>query len=80
MPALTASWPKGLWEPIRLSECGREKGVVKGWVVCPLVMNTLGSPTSGGIPLEVLVYGDINMIDVDSVKETKAVVFLSSRL
>ena len=44
--------------------------MVKGWVVCPCMTKTLGSPHSGVIPLEVLVYGDVNMTGVDFVKET----------
>ena len=34
----------------------------------------LGTPSSGVTPLEVLVYGDVNMTGVDFVKETTAVV------
>ena len=36
---------------------------------------TQGSPSFGITPLEVLVYGDVNMTDVGFVKETYAVVF-----
>ena len=53
-----------------LSKCRREKGMVKGLVVCPCMSKTLGSPSSGATPLEVLVYGDVNMTGVDIVKET----------
>ena len=35
--------------------------MVKGWVVCPCMSKTLGSPSSGVTPLEVLLYGDVNM-------------------
>ena len=44
--------------------------MVKGWVVCPCMSKTLGSRNSGVTPLEVLVYGDVNMTGVDFVKET----------
>ena len=44
--------------------------MVKGWVVCPCMSKTLGSPSSGVTPLEVLVYGDVNKTGVDFVKET----------
>ena len=55
----------------RLFHClSVEKRMVKGWVVCPCMTKTLGSPSSGVTPLEVLVYDDVNMTGVDFVKET----------
>ena len=44
--------------------------MVKGWVICLCMSKTLGSSSSGVTPLEVLVYGDVNMTGVDVVKET----------
>ena len=44
--------------------------MVKDWVVCPCMSKTLGSPSSRVTPLEVLVYGDVNMTGVDFVKKT----------
>ena len=44
--------------------------MARGWVVCPCMSKTLGSQSSGVTPLEVLVYGDVNMTGVDFVKET----------
>ena len=44
--------------------------MVKSWVVCPCVSKTPGSTSSGVTPLEVQVYGDVNMTGVDFVKET----------
>ena len=53
-------------EPIPLSKCRREKGMVKGWVVFPsLHVEKAGLPEGGVTPLEVLVYGDVNMTGVD---------------
>ena len=51
-------------------------GMAKGWVVCPCMMKMKDSWSSGVTPLEVLVCGDVNMADVDCVKEAtgKAVV------
>ena len=43
--------------------------MVKGWVVCPCMSKTLGSLSSGVTPFEILVYGYVNMIGVDFVKE-----------
>ena len=48
--------------------------MIKGWVVCPCMTKTLGSPSSGLTRLEVLVYGDVYMTDVEFVKEAKVVV------
>ncbi len=48
-------------------------------MVCPCTTKTLDSPSSGATPLEVMVYGDVNMTGVDFLKETKAVV-ISPRL
>ena len=45
--------------------------MVKGWVVCPCMLKTLGSLSSGVTLLEVLVHGDVNMTSVDFVEETK---------
>ena len=47
-----------------------KKLMVKGWVVCPCMLKMQGFPNSGVTTLEVLVYGDVNMTDVDFVKET----------
>ena len=46
--------------------------MVTGWMVCPCMSKSLGSPSSVATPLEILVYRDVNMTGVDFVKETKA--------
>ena len=50
------------------------KTYVKGLGGLPSHDEKLGYASSGVTLLEVLVYGDVNMTDVDIVKETKAVV------
>ena len=67
-------WTKRLWE-INSTLCVSEvKTNGKGLAGLPSHDEKLGYASSGVTLLEVLVYGDVNMIGVYFVKATKAVV------
>ena len=67
-----------MWQLVPLSKGLWEDGVPEGWMVCPLLKETLGASGSRVILLEVQVFVDSNQPIVDLTHRDESVCFLFS--